>query len=175
MAKSARNNRDKPKTGDEQMTKPNYTNHALERMSQRDFSRADIEYVLKHGRRSRKEGGSLRCELSPSDIPRMDYTRPCVKRLAGSTVILERPNGGAPVVITAYKHVDPYHADRVSPRHNGRHGKTIRKPIFFEPQVDHEESEFAPMMTNKMAARANRRLGRISQQVQSTRIMCRSR
>ena len=80
-----------------------FSAHALLRMAQRNLSPADVEYVLRHGRRYRR-AGVVHYFLGKKDIPKDDARDDAIARLEGTTVLVSpMGKGGAVEIITAYR------------------------------------------------------------------------
>ncbi len=77
-----------------------FSAHALYRMAQRGISSQEIEYVCEHGRRFHR-GGSVHYFLGKKDIPREDRQNADIRKLEGTTVLLDRETRS--VVLTVYR------------------------------------------------------------------------
>ena len=77
-----------------------YSDHALWRMQQRNLSCLDIEYVVNHGHHYWC-AGALHCFLGRRDIPERDLRNSALRRLEGTTVLLEPKQRR--IVITVYR------------------------------------------------------------------------
>lgn len=77
-----------------------FSTHALIRMAQRGISSQEIEYVCEHGRRFHR-GGSVHYFLGKKDIPREDQQIADIRKLEGTTVLLDRETQR--VVLTVYR------------------------------------------------------------------------
>jgi hypothetical protein len=76
------------------------SNHASQRLAQRNLSTRDIEYVLNHGRRIRN-GKALFICLGRRDIPVTDLRESSVTRLEGTVLVLDPMTGSH--LTTAYR------------------------------------------------------------------------
>ena len=74
--------------------------HAITRMAQRGIGREEAEYVRRHGRRIHC-GGVLHIFLGKKDNPATDRRDPCIRKLEGTTLIIDPINNAE--VITAYR------------------------------------------------------------------------
>ena len=77
-----------------------YSVHAITRMAQRGIGREEAEYVRRHGRHIHC-GGVLHIFLGKKDIPATDRRNPCIRKLEGTTLIIDPFNTAE--VITAYR------------------------------------------------------------------------
>lgn len=74
--------------------------HASQRLAQRNLSYRDIEYVLSHGRRIRN-GKALFICLGRRDIPANDLRESTLTRLEGTVLVLDPRTGSH--LTTAYR------------------------------------------------------------------------
>lgn len=81
---------------------PTLTSHACTRAGQRSFSRAEIEYVLTHGRVIRRTGIRFYF-LAARDVPLPDRRSAWVQRLVGATLLVDARGSD---IITLYKNPD---------------------------------------------------------------------
>ncbi len=77
-----------------------FTDHALTRMHQRCLSIPDIEYVVLHGQQHRC-AGVVHYFLGRCDIPTKDHNKDYLRRLEGTTVLVDSRNRKS--VITVYR------------------------------------------------------------------------
>lgn len=77
-----------------------FSAHALIRMAQRGISSQEIEYVCEHGRCFHR-AGSVHYFLGKKDIPRDDQINADIRKLEGTTVLLDRETRS--VVLTVYR------------------------------------------------------------------------
>ena len=76
------------------------SNHATQRLAQRNLTYRDIEYVLSHGRRIRN-GKALFICLGRRDIPVDDLKENNLRRLEGTVLVLDPISGSH--LTTAYR------------------------------------------------------------------------
>lgn len=76
------------------------SNHASQRLAQRNLSPRDIEYVLSHGRQIRN-GKALFVCLGRRDIPADDLRYSSITRLEGTVLVLDPFTGSH--LTTAYR------------------------------------------------------------------------
>lgn len=74
--------------------------HAKKRMQQRCLSVRDVAYVVEYGQRHRC-AGVIHCFLGRKDIPDLDHRHDTIRRLEGTTVLLETSE--ARLVTTVYR------------------------------------------------------------------------
>ena len=86
-------------------TKITITDHAQLRMSQRNCSLLDIEYVLTHGTRHHA-AGVTHFFLGRKDIPAQDKKVARFSKLEGTVVIADFSKDGDLIVITVYRNRD---------------------------------------------------------------------
>ncbi|HEX9028571.1 MAG TPA: DUF4258 domain-containing protein [Anaerolineales bacterium] len=77
-----------------------YSDHALQRMAQRGISDEEIEYVCRYGQAFHC-AGSVQYFLRRKDIPITDQTKANLRKLEGTTVLLDRETGS--IVLTVYR------------------------------------------------------------------------
>ncbi|MGB0385544.1 MAG: DUF4258 domain-containing protein [Ardenticatenaceae bacterium] len=75
------------------------TDHAEQRMAQRNLSLEDVLFVLKYGKCYHR-AGAMFFYLRGKDIPKMERKNKRLSQLEGSTVILSRD---APAILTVYR------------------------------------------------------------------------
>ncbi|QRN84296.1 DUF4258 domain-containing protein [Chloroflexota bacterium] len=75
------------------------TIHATKRAAQRNLSKADLEYVIRHGTRVHKAGACFYF-LGGKDIPPEDRKDAELARLEGTTVVLDP---GQKAIVTVYR------------------------------------------------------------------------
>lgn len=80
-------------------TRPEYTGHAITRMAQRGLSKDDLDYVMKHGRRS-YNAGACAYFLGKRHIPKEDLRQDRYRRLQGTCVLVD---SRGEEVITVYR------------------------------------------------------------------------
>lgn len=73
------------------------TNHAEQRMAQRNVSLRDVQYVLEHGQKLHR-AGAVFFYLGKCDIPKTQRQR--ADRLEGTVVVLSRD---MPLILTVYR------------------------------------------------------------------------
>ena len=73
------------------------TNHAWQRMAQRNVSFKDVQFVLEHGKKLHR-AGAVFFHLGKCNIPKEQRRR--VDRLEGTVVVLSRD---LPVILTVYR------------------------------------------------------------------------
>ncbi len=83
-------------------------------MAQRGLSKADLDYVMKHGRRI-FNAGVCAYVLGKRDIPREDLRKERYRRLEGTTVLV---NSSGEEVITAYRNKNALHEFRRRTKYN---------------------------------------------------------
>ena len=102
------------------------TRHAIERMSLRDLSQSDLEYVLDHGR-SHIAAGVKHVFLGKRDIPTADKSDPRVTRLEGTTILLDSKN--CDVLITVYRNRKAFKAIRRKAKYNYKKESNSQLPL----------------------------------------------
>ena len=78
------------------------TDHAEQRMAQRNLSLNDVLFVLKHGKCYHR-AGAMFFYLRGKDIPKRKQKDKKISKLEGATVILSR---NAPAILTVYRNRD---------------------------------------------------------------------
>ena len=78
------------------------TDHAEQRMAQRNLSLNDVLFVLKHGKCYHR-AGAMFFYLRGKDIPKRRQRDQKISKLEGATVILSRD---APAILTVYRNRD---------------------------------------------------------------------
>ena len=78
------------------------TDHAEQRMAQRNLSLDDVLFVLKHGKCFHR-AGAMFFYLRGKDIPKRRQKDKKISKLEGATVILSRD---APAILTVYRNRD---------------------------------------------------------------------
>ena len=78
------------------------TDHAEQRMAQRNLSLNDVLFVLKHGKCFHR-AGAMFFYLRGKDIPKRKQKDKKISKLEGATVILSRD---APAILTVYRNRD---------------------------------------------------------------------
>jgi hypothetical protein len=91
-----------------------FTGHSRKRMSQRGLSLNDVEYVVRNGTRYRK-AGVIHCFLRRKDIPADDRRDDSLRRLEGTTVLLDARHGQE--VITTYRNRNALSKIRAKPKY----------------------------------------------------------
>jgi hypothetical protein len=91
-----------------------FTVHSHKRMSQRGLSQRDVEYVVRNGTRYRK-AGVIHCFLRKKDIPAGDRRDDALRRLEGTTVLLDPLKGEE--VITTYRNRNALSKIRAKPKY----------------------------------------------------------
>ncbi len=77
------------------------TDHAAERMAQRNLSEKDLAFVLEYGQHYNRSGAEIYF-LGRSDLPKEKRRKSTFSRLEGTVVITAR-NQTPPCVITVYR------------------------------------------------------------------------
>lgn len=91
-----------------------FTVHSHRRMSQRGLSPSDVEYVVRNGTRYHK-AGVIHCFLRKKDIPAGDRRDDALRRLEGTTVLLDPLKGEE--VITTYRNRHALSKIRAKPKY----------------------------------------------------------
>ena len=78
---------------------PILTNHARQRMAQRNLSCKDVAYIIDFGRIVHRSGAVF-IHLGRKDIPADDRGNPIIARLEGATVVLSDTES---VVLTVWR------------------------------------------------------------------------
>jgi hypothetical protein len=116
------------------------SSHARKRMRQRAITEEDIRYVLRHGTRIRR-AGVLHIVLRWKDIPGQDRCLERIRRLEGTTVIINTKQT-PPYITTAYR-------NRFSTRAIRRKTKTDLKKFYkvlsTSPQTTSQGGNREPM------------------------------
>lgn len=91
-----------------------YSDHALHRMAQRGISDEEIEYVCRYGQ-AINCAGSVHYFLRRKDIPLQDQNNSHLRKLEGTTVLLDQETGS--VVLTVYRNKEALGQIRRKNRH----------------------------------------------------------
>jgi hypothetical protein len=100
-----------------------YTDHAVERMSQRSLTPADIEYVIDHTQPIYKAGGVF-FFLGKKQIPHCDRHDNKLRRLEGTTVLVDSLSTWN--VITVYRNRQAIKDIRRKAKYDRRPGNDYR-------------------------------------------------
>jgi hypothetical protein len=98
-------------------TEFNLSEHAELRMSQRNCSLRDIEYVLQHGQRIHSAGVTT-FFLGKRDIPKDDQKLAWISRLEGITVLAAKSDDGNLEIVTVYRNKTALKAARRKSKHD---------------------------------------------------------
>lgn len=93
--------------------------HAVLRMSQRNCSPEDIEYVLTHGEPVHGAGVTTYF-LAKKNIPKSDQKLPNVSRREGIIVLTKTLEDGRLIVITVYRNRDAFKTVRQKHKYDSR-------------------------------------------------------
>jgi len=97
-------------------------------MAQRNVSRADLEYVLEHGKRINTTGIAVYL-LRKRDIPHEDCNKSEITRLEGTVVLTGFTQNGDLEIITAYRNKNAFKAFRCKVKYDKRKRyRTNRNP-----------------------------------------------
>jgi len=97
----------------------NLSKHAAVRMAQRNFSPADLEYVLEYGHRIYKTGVTVYI-LRKRDIPHNDRNKSEITRLEGTVVLTTFSRDEHLEIITAYRNKSALKAFRCKAKYDNR-------------------------------------------------------
>lgn len=104
------------------------SDHAALRMSQRNCSLGDIEYVLNHGQRVHSAGVTTYF-LGRKDIPEGDQKIPDIARREGIAVLTKHLENGTLIVITVYRNREALKTARQKPKYDSRKFGSQTEPL----------------------------------------------
>jgi hypothetical protein len=81
---------------------PILTDHARQRMAQRNLRRKDVAYIMGYGRTFHR-AGAVFVHLRRKDIPVKDRYDPAITRLEGATIVLSDTES---VIMTVWRNRD---------------------------------------------------------------------
>lgn len=85
-----------------------FSDHADLRCAQRNLTPAEVAYVVRHGRRSRR-AGAIFVNLGRRDVPAADRRNQRVAQLIGTTAVVASDGG---LIITVYRNEAAHKSNR---------------------------------------------------------------